>query len=102
MINNRKIGESILFINGYGIPIDEEHYNFRYGYVSAGFITDMEYIEARNSYLYTVSTVSPFDRYKTLIKILGSHLIFDLNAVAEAELKLSEICEEPDFHENEV
>lgn len=102
MINNRKIGESVLFINGYGVPTDEEHYNCRYGYVSAGFITDMEYIEARNLYLYTVSTVSPFDRYKTLTKILGPHLIFDLNAIAEAELKLSEICEEPDFQEDEV
>ena len=102
MINNRKIEESVLFVNGYGVPTDEEHYTCRYGYVSAGFITDVEYVEARNTYLYTVGTVSPFDRYKILTKILGSHLIFDLNAAAEAELKLSEICEEPDFYENEV
>ena len=102
MINIRKVGDSILFIYGYGVPKNFNEKIYKYGQVVAGFITDIEYVEARNSYLYSVGTLSFTDRCKIMTKIIGPHLIFDLNNLAEAELKLMTICEEPDFNDDEL
>ena len=102
MINTRKVGEPILFIYGYGVPKNFNEKIYKYGQVVAGFITDIEYVEARDSYLYSVGTLSFTDRCKIMTKIIGPHLIFDLNNLAEAELKLMTICEEPDFNDDEI
>lgn len=78
MLNNCKVGQAVLFPNVYGDTYSKK-YSYRYGQVMAGFITDIEYIEARDSYLYTIGIISPEFPTNVYYKTVGMHRIFDIN-----------------------
>ncbi len=95
MESKYKLGQAVLFINGYGMTYNK-NYIYRYGQVVLGFISNIEFIEARSNYMYTVGTVSPMSDKKPMYRILGEHFIFDLDQEDAAVLKMKEFCEEPD------
>ena len=88
-----KIGEPVLFCDGWGLTMNPEK-TFRWGEVHAGFITDIEEIESRNSKLYTVGTVDTYDKTKVHTKLLGEHLIFKIDEMVLALAALNKYCEE--------
>lgn len=91
-----KVGQAILFINGYGMSYNE-NFMWKYGEVLAGFVTSIEYIEAQNNYMYTVGTRSPLSNRQVMYRILGEHMIFSLDEESRATLKMKDICEKPDY-----
>ena len=95
-----KLGQPVFYCNCYGDPSHTKLY--RYGTVSVGFITEEEYIPARNSYLYTISTVSPFNKRKVVSRMLGSHLIFEYSPeeYSKALTKLEELADEVEEEED--
>lgn len=95
MESKYKVGQAVLFINGYGLTSNSD-YMYRYGQVVAGFVTNAEYIEPRNMYLYTIGTLAPTSVKKVMYRTLGEHYIFNLDEEDIATLKLCELCEEPD------
>ena len=96
MESKYKLGQSVLFINGYGITSNEQ-FMWKYGEVVAGFVTSIEYIEAHKGYLYTVGRTSPLSSKQVVYRMLGEHMIFFLDEESKAVLKMSELCEEPDY-----
>lgn len=88
-----KLGEAVYYCNCYGIGSGDK---YRYGTVDIGFITDVSAIPARQSYLYTISTVSPFDKHKVVSRCLGPGMIFEYSEIGrkEASTKVQELCEE--------
>ena len=82
-----KVGEPVLFCDGWGITYNPDKL-FRWGELRAGFITAIEVIEARDSALYTVSTVDERDSTAIRSKLLGEHLIFRL---AEKDVALATV-----------
>jgi hypothetical protein len=89
-----KLGQPVFYCNGYGGPANSKMY--RYGTVSIGFITEEEYIPARDTYLYTISNVSPFNKRKVVSRMLGPHFIFEYNPVGYymALTKIAEFADE--------
>lgn len=95
MESKYKLGQAVLFINDYGMTYNK-NYVYKWGEVLIGFVSKIEFIEARNSYIYTVGTVSSMDSEKPMYRILGEHYIFELDQEDIAVLKMKEFCEEPD------
>lgn len=99
-----KLGQPVFYCNCYGDPSHTKLY--RYGTVSVGFITEEEYIPARDSYLYTISNVSPYNKRKVVSRMLGSHLIFEYSpaeyfkALTKLEEFVDEVEEEEDTYED--
>lgn len=95
-IKRFKLGQPVFYCNCYGS--DSQVKAFRYGSVEAGFIVEEEYIEARNSYLYTIGTVAAEDRKKVYTKLLGPHMIFEHSPAGylKAITQIEELCEEVD------
>lgn len=91
-----KLGQPVFYCNCYG-P-DSQVKTFRYGSVDVGFIMEEEYIEARDSYLYTIGRVSAEDRKKVYTKLLGPHMIFEYSPAGyfKAMAQVEELCEEVD------
>ena len=89
-----KLGQPVFYCNCYGT--DSQVKTFRYGSVEAGFIMEEEYIEARDSYLYTVGTLSAEDRMKVHTKLLGPHMSFEHSPAGyfKAIAQVEEFCEE--------
>lgn len=87
------IGDAVLFVNGWGLCYDNTK-TFRWGELRAGFITCIEHVEARDSYLYTVSTIDEYDPLKVRTKLLGPHLIFKLSEKELAKTTLQQYCQE--------
>ena len=79
-----KLGEPVLFCDGWGMSLKPDKL-YRWGNVSAGFITAIEEVESRNSKLYTVGTVDREDHTKVHTRLLGGHLIFKINEIELAE-----------------
>ena len=79
-----KLGEPVLFCDGWGMSLKPDKL-YRWGNVSAGFITAIEEVESRNSKLYTVGTIDREDRTKVHTRLLGGHLIFNINEMELAE-----------------
>ena len=94
-----KLGQPVFYCNCYG-P-DSQVKTFRCGSVEAGFIMEEEYIEARNSYLYTIGSMSAEDRKKVYTTLLGQHMIFEHSPAGyfKAMTKVEELCEEVDDEE---
>ena len=90
-----KLGQAVLFINGYGMTYNK-NYVYRWGQVAVGFITNIEFIEARGNYMYTIGTISSMDSKKPMYRILGEAYIFEIGQEDIATIKLKEFCEEPD------
>ena len=90
-----KLGQAVLFINGYGMTYNK-NYVYRWGQVAVGFISNIEFIEARGNYMYTIGTISSMDSKKPMYRILGESYIFEIGQEDVANLKLKEFCEEPD------
>ena len=77
---------------------------FRYGTVSAGFIMETEYIEARDQYLYTIGTFGVLDsmgKNKLYTRLLGQHMVFEHSPAGyfKATTQVEELCEEVDDEE---
>lgn len=81
-----KIGEAVFYVNGYGDTTHSKMY--RYGNVQPGFIINVEFIEAQNSYLYTIGSIM---NNAHVYQFVGPHLIFKNNL--ECFKKLQEIVE---------
>ena len=92
-----KVGQAVYFCHCYGEGCGSKPY--RWGKVRVGFITNEEFIEARNQYLYTVGTVDPYHEYSVVHKILGPHLIFEYDNFVGALAKVKELCQEVDDEE---
>lgn len=90
-----KVGEAVLFINGYGMTYNDK-FMYRYGELVCGFITSIEYIEPRKSYIYTIGTLAPSSTKRPMYRVLSEYFIFNLEEEDKAVIKLVEICEEPD------
>lgn len=88
------LGQVVYFCHCYGEGWGNKPY--RWGRVKLGFITSKEYIEARNSYIYTVGTLTDRNNLVVTYKTLGPHLIFDYTGYAEALEKIGELCAEAD------
>lgn len=88
-----KIGQTVLFCNGWGDTYEPSKI-YRWGDVRAGFITDIEYMGPRNGNLYTVSTVSDFDKTKVCRRLLGEHLVFEIDEYDAAFNMLQSVCVE--------
>lgn len=89
-----KVGQAVYFCHCYGEGRGSKPY--RCGKVRVGFITDEEYIEARDQYLYTTGTVDPYYEHSVVYKTLGPHLIFDYTNYNGALAKVKELCDEVD------
>lgn len=87
-----KIGQAVFFVHGFGDThcLDKM---YRYGRCAAGYITDIEYIHAHDTYLYTVGSVTSCGG-KHIYKTLGKHMIF--TTPEECFNKVIEICVEVD------
>ena len=72
------VGDAVLFPNVYGETYSEK-YSYRYGNVMAGFVTEIEYIEARKLYLYTIGTINPMDNTKVVYRTLGEHRLYAID-----------------------
>lgn len=92
-MKNFKLGEPVLFCDGWGITYNTDKL-FRWGELRAGFITAIEVVEARNSNLYTISTIDERDCTKIRSKLLGEHLIFNLTEKEAALAALYKYCVE--------
>ena len=79
-----RLGEPVLFCDGWGMSLKPDKL-YRWGNVSAGFITAIEEVESRDSKLYTVGTIDRENRTKIHTRLLGSHLIFKLDEMTLAE-----------------
>jgi hypothetical protein len=79
-----RLGEPVLFCDGWGMSLKPDKI-YRWGNVSAGFITAIEEVESRDSKLYTVGTIDRENRTKIHTRLLGSHLIFKLDEMTLAE-----------------
>ena len=88
-----KLGEPVLFCDGWGTTMKPDKI-YRWGSVTAGFITAIEEIETRNSRLYTVGTIYRDDQTKVHTRLLGEHLIFNIDDKASAEEAVENYCEE--------
>lgn len=88
-----ELGEAVLFCNMWGDTYNTEK-QWRWGELRAGFITAIEYIEARDSTLYTVGITDSVQKTEVHTKMLGEHLIFKLNEKTAAWLTLQQYCEE--------
>ena len=88
-----KLGEPVLFCDGWGMTMKSDKI-YRWGNVSAGFITAIEEIESRDSKLYIVGTVDRSDQTKVHTRLLGEHLIFKIDDKASAEEAIEKYCEE--------
>ena len=89
-----RLGEPVLFCDGWGLTMKPDK-TFRWGEIRAGFISDIEEIESRNSKLYTVGTVSIlYDKVDVHTRLLGPHLIFKTDELALAKDTLKKYCEE--------
>ena len=88
-----RLGEPVLFCDGWGTTMKSGKI-YRWGSVMAGFITDIEEIETRNSKLYTVGTVYRDDQTKVHTRLLGEHLIFKIDEKVLAEEAVEKYCEE--------
>lgn len=93
-----KIGQPVLFCNGWGEAFGQSEI-YRWGNLRAGFITDIEHIEAHNCNLYTVSTVDAYDKTQVRHRLLGEHLVFGLNERNAAFNMLKEVCCEVEEYE---
>lgn len=87
-----RLGEPVLFCDGWGMTMKLDKL-YRWGNVSAGFITAIEEIESRDSKLYTVGTIDRENRTKIHTRLLGSHLIFKLDEMTFAEEAVKKYCE---------
>lgn len=72
------VGDAVLFPNLYGETYSTD-YSYRYGSVTAGFVTHIEYIEARNSYLYTIGMINPISNKNVVYRTIGEHHVYDIN-----------------------
>ena len=88
-----KLGDAVLFINGYGETYSEKMW--RWGNVALGFITNIEYISGDRT-IYVVGCESPVEPLKPTYRTLGEHLLFSPEEKDKAFVKLYELCEEPD------
>lgn len=86
-------GEPVLFCDGWGMSLKPDKI-YRWGNVSAGFITAIEEVESRDSKLYTVGTIDRENKTKIHTRLLGSHLIFKLDEMTLAEEAVKKYCEE--------
>ena len=94
-----KPGQPVFYCNCYG-PYTQVK-TFIYGSVKAGFIMEVEYIEARDQYLYTIGTLNEEDNKKVYTKIIGQHMVFEhsLAGYFKAMVLVEELCEEVDDEE---
>ena len=88
-----RLGEPVLFCDGWGMSLKPDKI-YRWGNVSAGFITAIEEVESRDSKLYTVGTIDRENRTKIHTRLLGPHLIFKLDEMTLAEEAVKQYCEE--------
>ena len=88
------LGQAVYYCHCYGESYGDKPY--RWGRVRLGFITNKEYVEARDLYTYTVGTLDKYNPLLTNYKTLGPHLIFNYDDYEEALAKTKELCEEVD------
>lgn len=83
-----KVGEPIIFAYTYGEPNSEG--KCRYGNIEFGVISDVEYVESRNSYLYTIVKESTYREFVPVFIIRHESYIFKTNEVELCRLKVNE------------
>jgi hypothetical protein len=85
------LGQPVYFCHCYGEGYGNKTY--RWGEIKLGFITNKEYVEARDLYIYTVGTLDKYNPLMYNSKVLGQHLIFEYNNYDGAITKAKELCE---------
>lgn len=77
-----KLGQPVLYAFIYGDP---PRYN---GEPRLAFITEIEYIESRDSYLYTVGMESSFNKFKPAYNLIGEHLVFSTDELDKCKVAI--------------
>lgn len=83
-----KVGEPIIFAYTYGEPNSEG--KCRYGSVEFGVINDVQYVESRDSYLYTIVKESNYEDFKPVYIIRNEGYIFRLDEIELCRNKIKE------------
>ena len=90
-----KVGDAVLFINGYGTTYSGKMY--RWGELKLGFITQVEHIK-NDLPLYVIGHQSPLDATRPVYRTLGEHMLFTTEEKSIAIERLNDLCAEPEVY----
>lgn len=88
-------GDAILFPHCWGETYSDKNY-FKYGEVLCGFILQIEYVKAKDIFLYHVGYANAEYPYVPHYKTLGEHMIFNIDEYDQCYDKVLELTGEKD------